>query len=49
MGEREFSVYAARAYKVKMNRNKFVKFTAIFLAVIMALSTATIIFQVLFG
>lgn len=32
-----------------MKRNKFVKFTAIFLAAIMLLSTGTIIFQVLFG
>lgn len=32
-----------------MDRSKFVKFTAVFLAVIMALSTATVIFQVLFG
>lgn len=32
-----------------MNRNKFVKFTAVFLAVLMLLSTGTIIFQVLFG
>ena len=32
-----------------MDRNKFVKFTAVFLAVIMALSAATIILQVLFG
>lgn len=32
-----------------MNRNKFVKFTAVFLAVLMVLSAATIILQVLFG
>lgn len=32
-----------------MDRNKFVKFTAVFLAVLMALSAATVIFQVLFG
>lgn len=32
-----------------MDRNKFIKFTAVFLAVIMTLSVVTIIFQVLFG